>query len=227
MLLFLHICAGAISLLSGWAAIAAKKGGPLHKKAGLVFVFSMLFMSASSFVLAYGYSEGLDTLGGGLTFYLVATGFLTVRRKQEYSQAMNVIFMLFGAVLVSYGFFSAYTISSALTVIGNNGSTIDGQPIQVLFVFTSVALIATLLDLKSLLKPLNAKQKLLRHIWRMGFAMFMAVTSFFLGQSQVIPEPIRNVFVLVTPILLTILLIMYWLIRVSIRGLAKPLFKRN
>lgn len=221
MFLFLHIFAGAVSLLSGWAAIAAKKGGVFHKKAGLVFVFSMLFMAASGFVLAYDYSEGLDTFGGGLTFYLVATGFLSVRRKQVYSQPANVIFMLFGTALVSYG------ISSALTVIGNNGSTIDGQPIQVLFVFTTVALIATLLDLKSLLKPLNTKQNLLRHIWRMGFAMFLAVTSFFLGQSQVIPEVIRSVFVLVTPILLTILLIIYWLIRVAIWGLGKPKFLKS
>jgi hypothetical protein len=30
-----------------------------------------------------------------------------------------------------------------------------------------------------------------RHLWRMCFAMFIATGSFFLGQANVLPEPLR------------------------------------
>ena len=45
-LLFLHIAGGAVGLISGAAALTARKGGRAHRLAGLVFVVSMTIMAS-------------------------------------------------------------------------------------------------------------------------------------------------------------------------------------
>jgi uncharacterized membrane protein len=49
-----HVLGGAIAILSGLAALSAWKGGPLHRKAGTVFVYAMLVMSLSGVIIAVG-----------------------------------------------------------------------------------------------------------------------------------------------------------------------------
>jgi hypothetical protein len=43
--------------------------------------------------------------------------------------------------------------------------------------------------------------RIARHLWRMSFALFVAAISFFIGQSQVFPKPIRILPVLALPVL--------------------------
>jgi len=47
----------------------------------------------------------------------------------------------------------------------------------------------------------------------MCFALWIATTSFFLGQAKVFPEPIRIMPLLAIPVLLVLLLMFYWLVR--------------
>lgn len=139
---------------------------------------------------------------------------ICIRYKK--SGLIFVITMLFMSASGIYGFFIA------CGHVSRGSMVIDGQPIQVLFAFSAVALIASAFDFRAIfVQTLQGKQKLVRHIWRMGFAMFIAVASFFLGQSQVIPEAIRAIFVLVTPVLLVLCLTIYWAVRVQFWGLAK------
>lgn len=49
----------------------------------------------------------------------------------------------------------------------------------------------------------------------MGFALFIVAASFFLGQSQITPELIRNLAVLSIPVFTVILLTLYWIIHVQ------------
>jgi|GEM_PF-6591296 len=51
--------------------------------------------------------------------------------------------------------------------------------------------------------------------------MLIATISFFLGQSQVIPDVMKNVFTLFGPVLVVLCLTAYWVIRVSLWGLKK------
>ena len=52
MTLALHIITGSLGLISGFVALYAAKGATLHRKAGMVFVYVMLTMSASGMVIA-------------------------------------------------------------------------------------------------------------------------------------------------------------------------------
>ena len=51
----------------------------------------------------------------------------------------------------------------------------------------------------------------------MCYGLFIATGSFFLGQPQVFPEPLRNGPVLITLALAPLLVLLYWLWRVRIR----------
>ena len=214
MLVYLHILMGAFALISGIIAFSAQKGASLHKKSGLIFVITMLIMSSTGAFLAAVNGEKLNIVAGCLTFYLVASAFLVVHPFKKGDRLYNTLLMVFGLIVGVSG------MIVAASILNDGGTTIDGQPTQVLVVFSAIALLASVSDLRIVFfARLKGKKKLIRHIWRMGIAMFLATTSFFLGQSQVIPEEIRTIAFLVTPVLLVLFLTFYWAVRVQFWGL--------
>ena len=76
----LHIFAGVMGLVSGTLAMIFRKGSLLHRKAGLVFVASMLIMASSAVYLAAVKHDNNKVGGGVLTLYLIATAWMTARR---------------------------------------------------------------------------------------------------------------------------------------------------
>ena len=79
-LLPVHIAGGIIGIIAAFVALSTMKGAALHRKAGMIFVYAMLIMSASGTVMAMVKLNRGNVMGGGLTFYLVATAILTTRR---------------------------------------------------------------------------------------------------------------------------------------------------
>ena len=67
------------------------------------------------------------------------------------------------------------------------------------------------------LSGLRGARRLARHLWRMCFALFIAAASFFLGQADEFPEPLRIPALLALPVLAVLLAMLYWLWRVRIR----------
>src|ERR1700733_4561727 len=80
-LLLLHILSGTVGMLSGFVAVFLRKGSRRHALAGSVFVVSMLCLSASGTYLATVKHQPGNILGGALTFYMVATAWMTARRR--------------------------------------------------------------------------------------------------------------------------------------------------
>jgi hypothetical protein len=65
-------------------------------------------------------------------------------------------------------------------------------------------------------------QRLVRHLWRMCFAMLIATGSFFTGQMQVFPTIIRKsnllgIPVLAIPVLLVLVTTLYWIGRTLLK----------
>ena len=78
-----------------------------------------------------------------------------------------------------------------------------------------MTLLAALGDLRMILvRGLQGRQRLVRHLWRMSFSLFIATGSFFIGQAKVIPKPIRIFPVLITLAVVPLLLLIYWVVRV-------------
>ena len=201
-LLRFHIGAGTLGLLSGALAMALRKGSRRHRVAGRVFVVSMLSMSASAVYMALKAPDGevINILMGMLTFYLVATAWLTAWRREG-----NTGIVDWAALLV------VLAVAAGLVRLGLSGGRFGG----VSFFFAAVALLAAALDLRMIVRRgVVGVQRIARHLWRMGFALYIAVTSLFLGQSQIFPYAVRETGLLVVPVVLVAILLIFWLIRV-------------
>src|SRR5437763_14347006 len=53
MLLPIHVAAGGLSIILGAVALSAEKGGAIHRRIGLLFVYSMLVTGTSGSILAF------------------------------------------------------------------------------------------------------------------------------------------------------------------------------
>ncbi len=67
----LHLVAGSLALLSFWTAGALRKGSPLHRRAGQVYLLSMLLVIVSGLVLVLGLLERGQLYGALFLGYLL------------------------------------------------------------------------------------------------------------------------------------------------------------
>jgi len=215
----IHVIAGSIGILSGAAALIFRKGARYHRKAGNVFFISMLIMGATAAGLAVYVSKPLSVVGGVLAFYLVATSWATVIRKEGETGVFEMGAMLAALVTAAFAYFVGVEVLGSETGIYEGSSSSPGP----YFFFGSFALLGAILDAKMIWSGgVFGKQRIVRHLWRMCFALFMATASFFLGQPQVFPEAIRGTFILTVPVLLVIGAMFFWLIRVPFTNWYKP-----
>ena len=53
MLLPIHVIAGGLAIVLGFTALFVKKGGNLHRRSGLLFVYAMIVMGVSASILEF------------------------------------------------------------------------------------------------------------------------------------------------------------------------------
>jgi hypothetical protein len=215
-LLDLHICAATITVPSGSAALVFRKGSRRHQAAGNVFFISMLIMSASGAYMGFMKQQALNVVVGVLTFYLVATAWAAVKRKEGETGLFEL-----GAMLV------ALAVGAAGLIFGSEASGSatglkDGFPGVGYFVFGSVALFSAAGDVRMFLRGgASGRQRIARHLWRMCFALLIAALSLFLGKQQHFPDAIRKTHLLNVPIILIVVSMIFWLVRVQFSGAYK------
>jgi uncharacterized membrane protein len=209
-ILVLHISAGIIAILSGAAALSFRKGSPRHALAGKVFVISMLTMAAAAVYLAALKHQNNNVGGGVLTFYLVATAWVTAKRRDGETSIFDWV-----ALLIPLWAGIGGWINGLEAVHSPTGSKY-GVPAGMHFFLGSVMLLAAAGDVRMLLRGgVFGAQRIVRHLWRMCFGLFIATGSFFLGQgSKVFPAFILKTNVLFIPAVLPLILLTFWLFRV-------------
>src|SRR5918995_895966 len=82
MLLPIHIAAGGLALVLGAVALLVKKGGPTHRRSGLLFVYAMVVMATTAAILG-------NVVGGLMTLYFVGTALTTVRPASPWTRRIN------------------------------------------------------------------------------------------------------------------------------------------
>lgn len=220
--LVLHISAGIVGLISGAFAMSFRKGSERHRTAGNVFVVSMLIMGACASYLALLKHQTNNVFGGLLTFYLITTAWLAGRRGEQRPGIFD-----WSALAM------ALAIGGSLLILGVrvvNGQSDDqsGVPVGMYFFLGSIPLLAAVGDIRMLAHGgISGRPRLVRHLWRMCFGLFIATGSFFLGQQQVFPEAIRKQYLLAPLAVLPLFLLIFWLVRVKFmkRGI-NPVFAR-
>lgn len=210
----LHIIAGLLALAAGAVALSATKGSLLHRRSGWVFVVAMLAMTSSAVLIATLLNPNrVNVVAGTLTAYLVCTGLLTVRPPVP--QVRGLLAALMVVALVTGG----YAFTLAIEALGNANGLVDKVPAPPLVMFGTVGIVAGLLDARLLHAGggIHGAHRIARHLWRMGFAMWIATMSFFLGQAKLFPMPVRESGVLAVPVALVTLALLWSLGRVLLR----------
>ena len=204
----LHILAGGLALVFGYAALAAKKGATLHRKSGMLFVCAMVTMALTGAVVATLNGSGISVVAGLLTFYFVTTALLTVRRGPHEFHAIDRVAMLFAVTV------SVLAFLTGLVTAGSGRA--EAYP---MFLFAVVGLLAAAGDRRMIRAGgVQASRRIARHLWRMCFAMWIAAASFFWGPRGRVPEAIRIPALLTIAVLLPIAAMLYWLWRLRTKG---------
>jgi uncharacterized membrane protein len=207
--LFLHVGAGFVGIVSGTAAVSFRKGGQLHRLAGEIFVGAMLTMGAVGAAMAVVLSQWTNVMGGTFTFYLIASAWATVRRKDGGAGAFEATAMLAAIGAAVAGVWFAWLGAQ------RPDGLIDGQPWQPAVLFAAIAALAATLDFRVLRRGgIAGVPRLARHLWRMCLGLFIAASSFFIGQQQVMPVATQGSPLLFIPAFAPLALLIFWLFRV-------------
>ena len=205
-----HVATGLAGLGAGFVALAARKGGRWHRRAGVVFVYAMV----ATGITAAGISvyAGKSPYGGALAAYLVFTAFTAVRPLPGVGRPAAVALMLLAAAT------AAVTYAGGFVALGRPRNMLEGVPAGMLFFMGTIALLAAFGDLRMIRGgALDGPRRLARHLWRMCFGLFIAAGSFLLGQMKFIPEPVRIVPLLFAVAVSPLVLLLYWMWRVRLR----------
>jgi uncharacterized membrane protein len=182
-LLPIHITGGIVGMLSGAAALILRKGSPRHVLAGKVFVASMLTMAAGAVYLAIVKHQTSNIGGGILTFYLILTAWLTARRREGQTGIYDWLALLIPLTL------GVLTWMNGIRMLRSGAPSEDGVPVGMTLFMGTVMLLAAAGDVRMLLRGgVSGAKRIVRHLWRMCFGLFIAAGSFFLGPSN---RPLR------------------------------------
>ena len=204
--LYSHIGGGAVGLVSGAVALATRKGGRIHRASGNLFFAAMLVMSGIGFIVSPMLNDRVSTVAGLMTFYLVVSGWLTVKRPPGVVGRLEM-----GAALIPLGVVIMGFVFIRMAAASSNGM-VDGQPPQANYVFATVGAIALAGDAHLMLRRgLKGAPRITRHLWRMCVALLVASGSFFLGQERFLPKPLHGSPLLFIPVFAPLLLMLFWL----------------
>jgi uncharacterized membrane protein len=210
--LVFHVAMGVGALVAGVVAIAARKGGVWHRRAGRVFVCTMI----ATGITAAGISayEGKSIGGGALTVYLVFTAFTTVKPLPALGRRSDIALMALAFT------FAAVTYLGAFTALGRPGNQVDGVPAAMSFFLGTIILLAAIGDLRMIRAGgIRGARRIARHLWRMCFGLFIASGSFAaqLVMMTFMPPQFRSL-----PMILLLgggplVVLLYWMWRVRLK----------
>jgi len=216
-LLPIHIAAGGFALVLGAVALSVRKGGTVHRRGGLLFVYAMLVMGMTAAILG--------NVGGGLmAIYFVVTALTTVRPVSPWTHRINV------AALVLVAGLASLDILGGVKAFTSPRGSLNGVPFAMFFFLATIMILAAIGDVRIMRFGLpRGGPRLARHLWRMCFALFIAAGSFFSIRERVakiLPAPLTTAPIRMLPILLIFGAMFYWLWRVR-RPRPLPVILRN
>ena len=213
MTYLVHIVAGCLVVLAGYIALYARKGATLHRRSGTLFLYAMLVTAVFGMIIAAvrNVAPAINIPAGALTTYLVITSLAALRPGLADARWLNVAGLPVAIAICVASFTFAFQAVA-------NGGTWNGMPAFPFFIFGIPALFAAIGDSRVIRSgPRKGASRLARHLWRMCYALFIGAISFFIGQAEVFPEPIRIRPLLALPVLAVLVTMFYWLWRLRRR----------
>jgi hypothetical protein len=201
----IHAPAGTLVLVSAVFAMFAKKGSVLHRKAGSYFTVFMMVMLVSGIVAAYLKNSIDDMMLGAIVMYTVFTAWLTAHHKKNEAGILEVTALIW---IVGFAI-TAFSIS------------MGWQEVETPFaylVWGGLAILCALGDIRNLYYlGLSGTQRIIRHVWRIGFSLIWAALAFtdkivkMMGANLKSMQEEQLLFIVAVPTLLILITIMYWI----------------
>jgi len=180
-LLAVHVVAGFISLVSGFAS-AATKGLPIdhawHKRFGNCFFFGMCAVFATALPMTILLPDVVLLLVALASFYLAATGWRAARNRNGIPSLVDYALAV-GVLIVSVASFAV-----GVTML-SDGNTM-GLVLCVVFVTGTLLGRADLRKLRT--APMHGHERIAGHALRMMIGTIAALTAFLVNNFTVDPE---------------------------------------
>jgi hypothetical protein len=216
-----HIGAGSVALIAGAIAIFARKGGPLHRRAGTVFFYAMLVMAVFAGWLAVVQPGQIVNLFISVfVLYLVVTAWLTVQRKEGETGAAEKAALAVAIVLCAPFVILSIQLAFHLPLLVKSAVPLEGPVLIAIYAFTAVLVIAALGDARvAFAGGIRGAPRIARHLWRMCVALTLATGSAFTnGFARFLPGPYHVPVAFFLPQFVPLLLLVFWMIRVRLTG---------
>jgi hypothetical protein len=221
LVFIVHIAAGTIGLIAGTIAAFARKGGPLHRKAGTIFFVSMLAMAVTAACLAVIMPGQIVNLFiAAFAAYLVLTAWMTVRRPEGRIGLTEKIALAVALLLCAPFVLLSFQVAFGLPLFVNSAIPIKGPVLIAIYAFTAVLLTAALSDVRLVAAGgIAGAPRIARHLWRMCLGLTLAAGSAFTnGLPRLLPGPMHVTAIFFVPQLLVLALLVFWMIRVRFTG---------
>ena len=205
----IHAPAGTLVLVTAVVAMFAKKGGVLHRKAGSCFTASMMVMLVSGIAAAYLKDSVDDMMLGAIVLYTVFTAWLTVYHKKNETGLLEGV-----ALIWVVGFaIAAFSISMGWHAVE--------VPPSAYLIWGGLAILCALGDIRNLYQSgLSGTQRIIRHVWRVGFSLLWAALAFtdkivkMVGANLKSMQEEQLLLIVAIPAMLILITILYWIARI-------------
>ena len=185
ILLYTHIIGGTAGIATGIVASFSRKGAPLHRASGKIFLIAMFL----TYLVGAGVAPFLEQgqrpnfVAGILALYLLLTGVSTARHNPVISGASKWLGLCIALGITAMG------VTFMIMGANSESGTVDGAPPQAFLLFIIAGSVAVLGEANVLWRgQLVGTARTSRHLWRMCFSFFIATGSLFFGQPQVFPD---------------------------------------
>jgi hypothetical protein len=204
----IHTPAGTIGLVTAVVALLASKGGALHRKAGTFFTVSMLIMLVSGFVAALLKESTDEMFLSAVVMYTVFSAWLTAHHKNNESGFLERVALVWIVAIATAALF----ISAGWREVV--------APNAYLF-WAGFAVLCAIGDFRNLYRSgLSGTQRVIRHVWRIGFSLIWAALAFtdkivkILGSNvKDLPEE-QMLLIVAVPTMLILMTTLYWISKI-------------
>ena len=217
IILPIHIAAGGLALVLGAIALSVKKGGTIHRRSGMLFVYAMILMGITASILEFlQRAAPANIVAALLSLYFVGTALTTVRPVSRWTRLIDAV-----ALTVALGL-ALVMILGGIKNVSSPDLSPGGVPFRTIgvmsFILAAALLLAAAGDVRIMrFGAPRGGARLARHLWRMCFALFIAAGSFFSIRERVatiLPEPFTTAPMRALPFVLLFGAMFYWLWRV-------------
>jgi hypothetical protein len=207
---------------SGNRRYVLRKGAHAHRVAGILFAVSMLVMAVLADYLAVTIPEQIPNFFiGTFTIYLVATAWMTVRRKEPSVGIPEKIALAVALCLCLPFAILSFQVATGLEPSFRSAVPIEGPVRVALYSFTFLVAMAALGDAKLLQTGgITGARRIGRHLWRMCLGLtFAAGSAFTNGFPRLLPNTVDVPLILLfVPQLFSLGVLIFWIVRVRFTG---------